>query len=653
LRFAGLGELLAPLVDLLEEVPERQRAALRSSLSLGDAGAHSDLEAFVAATSLLRAASASGPVLCLVDDVHWVDAASADALLFASRRLSACPVGFVFAARDDLVSRLDARSIVRLPLGPLDQVAAESLVRATNPALPAATRVELIKAAEGFPLALIEFARLAGGQLSAVDVRTPLPVSERIERVYGYQARRLPGEARLALVVSAVSDQQRVHDIAPAITQLGCSPAALDAAIDSGLVRVDGDRYVFRHPLARSAVYHAAGQAQRRAARRALADALADPQPELSAWHRGLSATAADEQIALALERTAESARRRGGRLAEARALELAARLSPADDVAIARLLAAGGAALQAGKHVMARALLGEVAHRSSDVRVLADAHHLLAQLEFWQAGRVSPDLVRVAEQVEPVDRTKAARLLSFALVPLISDCRVSEALPLARRAWSLIDGGIEPFEVAFRVAHVLVMAGEAAGAALTRDAAAAADRAGDLVAMIMISQPLWWLENYDDARRLLRRAIKAARDTDAIWMLCHGLINEAELERRTGRPVLARAAAAEALGIAEQVDDPMQRAEALVQLAAAEAQLGDAVQARAHADQARRLVEPRAAGATELQLTAAHALARAALLAGRPAHAADQLQPLIERVIAEGLVEPGVIPGVIELVEA
>lgn len=653
LVFAGFGELAAPLHHLIDRLPDRHRSTLRSCLSLGESSAHSQSEAFVAATSLLAVAAEPGPVLCLVDDVQWLDAASVDALLFAVHRLRSAGVGFVFATRDDRGSPLDATSIPRMALRPLDALAAETLLRSTNPDLPRETRSDLIATAEGYPLALIEFATQVERDPMSLAARTPLPVSDRIERVYGEQAMALGSGGQLALVVLAASEQQQVHIVEPAIARLSSDPEALDTAVDSGLVRVHGDRYAFRHPLVRSAVYHAASQAERRAVHRTLADVLLEHHPELAAWHRALGAVTPDEQIAAALERTAESARRRGGRLAEARALELAARLSPAEDHAIARLLAAGAAALPAGKHAMMRTLLGEVIRRSSDVRVLADAQHLLAQVEFWQDGRVSPNLIAAAEQVEPVDRIRAARLLSFALVPMISDCQISKGLPIAKRAWSLIDHAVEPFEVAFRVAHILVMAGDPDGASLTAQAAAAAETAGDLVAMIMISQPLWWLERYDDARRLLDVAVSAARQDDAIWMLCHGLINQAELHRRTGWPVLARSAAAEALTIAEQIGDPMQRAEALVQLAAAEAHIDDPVQARAHAEQALRLVQARPAGATELRLTAAQALARVALSAGRPVEAVNHLQPLIDRVINSGLGEPGVLPGVVDLLDA
>jgi DNA-binding CsgD family transcriptional regulator len=653
MAFAALGELLTPLSPYLDRLHERQRAALAAILSFGDAGTHSDLEVFVAATALLDAAAQVAPVLCVVDDVHWTDTASMDGLLFASKRLRDKPVGFVFGTRDDLHSRLDASSIPFIRLGPLDAGAAEDLVRSTSPFLPRPRRLDIVRAAEGVPLALIEFASEAVRDPSAVDRRTPLPVSERIERVYGHQARTLPATARTALLVLAASELQHERPVLEAMEQLGCTVADLDAALDSGLVRRNDDRIVFRHPLARSAVYQSAGHAERRAVHRALGAALAETQPELAAWHNGLGSTGPDEEVAAALERTAVAARRRGGRLAEARALELAARLSPAEEHVVARLLAAGTAALQAGRPTMARSLLKEVVNRSSDVLVLADAQHQLAQLDFWQDGRVPENLVDVAGQVEPVDRRRAARLLSFALVPLISDCQVAKALPIARRAWSLIDRRVQPFDVAFRVAHVLVMAGDPDGVALTMEAARAAERENDLIAMIMISQPLWWLEEYQTARRLLATAISSARESDAIWMLCHGLINQAELDRRTGRPVAARNAAAEALILAEEIGDPMQRTEALVQVAVAEAQMGEYVQARAHAEQALRLVQSRSAGATELRLTAAHALARVAVATGRPDEAVNHLQPLVDRVVANGVVDATLVPSVGDLLDA
>jgi DNA-binding CsgD family transcriptional regulator len=651
LVFAGLSELLGPVMGHVGDLPERQRAILRSSLALVDVTAHSDLEVFVAATSLLTSAAGAQPVLCLIDDAHWVDAASVDALLFAAKRMRG-NVGFVFATRDDLVSRLDATSVPRRSLHPLDRDAARRLVLDANPDLPPSTIDDVVEYAEGYPLALIEFARHATGGRT-LHSRVPLPVSERIQRVFSEQARALAPAARTALVVLAASDHGYAAVVTRAIERLAHGVSALDAVLDSGLVRKDGECFVFRHPIARSSAYQSATEAERRAAHAALADVLSASQPEQAAWHRGLSSVAPDEDVAAALEDTAESARRRGGRLAEACALELAARLSPDGESGTRRLLAAGSAALQAGRHALSRRLLDEVVTRSSDVCVLADAAHLLAQIAFWQDGRLPRDLARAADQVESVDAVRAARLLSFSLVPLISDCQVDAALPIAQRAWALIGHGVRPFDVAFRVAHVFVMAADPRGAELAQSVAAAAERDDDVAAMIMISQPLWWLERYAEAGRLLELALTKARASDSLWMLCHGFINQAELGRRIGRLGLARAAAAEALALAEQLGDPMQRAEALVQLAAVEAHLGNAVEALAHAEQALRIVDARSAGATELRLTAAAAQARVALGARRPLEAVERLQPLVERVLANGVRDPAVIPCVSDLLDA
>src|SRR5262249_9585571 len=87
LAFAGLFDLVRPIQPLLDQLPAPQRAALASALAIGPA-APTDRFAVAAATlSLFAAAANEAPVLAIVDDAHWLDAPSREALLFAARRL--------------------------------------------------------------------------------------------------------------------------------------------------------------------------------------------------------------------------------------------------------------------------------------------------------------------------------------------------------------------------------------------------------------------------------------------------------------------------------------------------------------------------------------------------------------------------------------
>lgn len=652
MAFAGLHELLQPALTELDGLPPRQRTAIRRCLAL-EAGDTDEMTGHIALTMLLVELARPAPLLCLVDDAHWLDESSADAVLFAARRHPE-RVAFVFGVRDAVPSRFDESWLAQLSVGPLGQAESRTLIHRVAPRLKPALVTRVVEAGEGNPLALSEFARWADRDDGWLDLAGPLPVGDRLEAVFARQAQALPDPTRRALVLLAASELDLLGPISAALSGFVGDPHALDPAADAGLLSMLGSRVRFRHPLVRSALYHAAPAGVRRAAHAALAEVLRADQPERAAWHQALATAAPDETVASALAQTAGLARRRGGHAAEARALERAARLTPEPARMTSRLLAAAEAALEAGKHDLSASLLAEVIARTDDPAVLADAEHELARLAFWQEGRRLPTLMDTVARVEPADRRRAARLLSHELVSLIGDYQVDAALPIAGRAWTLIDGAVEPFDVAFRVAHVLVMAGRTGqGADLAGGVADAARAAGNLAAMTNIAQVLMWLERYSEARGLLETAEARLRSVEGLWMLGHALVARAELDRRVGLLARARLAAAEALALAEQLGEPMQQAEALIQLAAAEAGLGHDVEARAHCQQAVRLTAGRQCGTGEVRALAALALGRAALAAGRAVEAVEHLAASVAGIQAGGVSDPAVVPGVADLVEA
>src|SRR5919204_3282652 len=100
LAFAGLHGLLRPALDKLGELPDTQAAALAGALGLAPSVGSDRLLVSAATLSLLAAAADEGPLLCLIDDVQFLDAASAEALVFSARRLAAEPVAVIFASRE-------------------------------------------------------------------------------------------------------------------------------------------------------------------------------------------------------------------------------------------------------------------------------------------------------------------------------------------------------------------------------------------------------------------------------------------------------------------------------------------------------------------------------------------------------------------------
>src|SRR4029077_83685 len=99
LAFAGLHQLLAPMLDHLQRLPAPQRDALRTAFGFGPGSTPDRFLVAMAVLSLLSDVAEQQPLICLVDDEQWLDRASAQVLAFVARRLRAEPVGVVFAAR--------------------------------------------------------------------------------------------------------------------------------------------------------------------------------------------------------------------------------------------------------------------------------------------------------------------------------------------------------------------------------------------------------------------------------------------------------------------------------------------------------------------------------------------------------------------------
>ena len=316
LAFAALQRLLRPVLRLADRLPEPQARALRRAFGVEE-GEVDRFLVFLAALSLLAEAAEESPVLSVVDDAHWLDDASAAALLFVARRLQVERVALLFAARDGDVRRFDADDLPDVALRELDAADAGALLAATTGAVvPREVLDRLVHGTGGNPLALVELgAALSPDQLTGqAPLPSDLPLTAGVERVFLDRVHRLPSEAQTLLLVAAADDSGRATIVRHAARALGASSNAIVAAEASGLVQVVGDTVRFRHPLVRSAVYGAATNSQRREAHRALADALIDSGDlDRRAWHRAAAAEEPDESVVAALDDVAERASQRGG----------------------------------------------------------------------------------------------------------------------------------------------------------------------------------------------------------------------------------------------------------------------------------------------------------------------------------------------------
>jgi hypothetical protein len=345
LDFAGLHSLVRPFVDRLSRLPEPQRAAVAAALGLAPAAETDRFLVSAGVLSLLAAAADDGPVLCVIDDAQWLDVPSADALMFAARRLAAEGIVVLFAAREGERRQLHAPGLPELVLGGLDDGAAMELLEHSRRELAASVRERLITEAAGNPLALLELpAGLSDAQLAGrVPLPDAIPLSMRLQGVFRRHVEQLPEPTRAALLVAAADEGSELSLILAATAELGLPGDALNPAEHAGLVEIDRRRLIFRHPLVRSAVYESAPFDERRRAHLALANACTGGRHEdRKLWHRALATLGADEALAAALEQSARGSQLRGGHASASTGFERAAMLSETEPAG-GRRPAAGG----------------------------------------------------------------------------------------------------------------------------------------------------------------------------------------------------------------------------------------------------------------------------------------------------------------------
>jgi DNA-binding CsgD family transcriptional regulator len=393
LPFAGLHQLLAPILSGLDNLPPPQRDALQMAFGFREGAAPDRFFIALAVLSLLADTAKQEPLICLIDDEQWLDRASAQALAFVARRLGDESVGLIFATQ---LATEELSGLPELHLDGLSNADARTLLdRALNAPLDPVIREQIVTESRGNPLALLELprgitpAQLAGGfALPAV-----MPVASSLEDSFMRRVEALPSRTKKLLLLAAADPVGEPSVRWDAAARLGLDPGAATPAIKAELIDF-GTRAQFRHPLIRSVVYRSASVVAKRAVHRALAEAT-DPRvdPDRRAWHRAQAAAGPDETVAAELESSAERALARGGVAAGAAFLELAAALTPAPDRRAARMLAAAQAKRDAGALDAALGLL---------VRVEAGPHDALqaAQVEYLR-GEIAFDQLRVREAAQ------------------------------------------------------------------------------------------------------------------------------------------------------------------------------------------------------------------------------------------------------------
>jgi DNA-binding CsgD family transcriptional regulator len=662
LSFSALGDLLEPVPEaVLRVLPAPQRRALDVALLRAEPGPEPPDQRAVAVAFLgvIRALAQTTPVIVGVDDLPWLDRASAAVLEYAQRRLTTQPAGLLAtAATGDSASpaallrhwfppgRLDVLTAAPLPVAALDAVLrAKQGAPGTWPEV-----VEVHEASGGNPYFALELAAALDARGARRGARQPLPVPGSLRPLVQRRLHGLtPAGHRVALVAAAAA----APTAAVVLAACGDDQAArdgLDSAEAAGVLRIDDDRVRFAHPLLRSVHYSSATGRQRRQAHQRLAEVTGAAEGQVR--HLALAADEPDEQLASRLTAAAEVACLRGAAVAGAELADLALRLTPAGREAarVARLLDAGRLHLAAFDPEGARDLLEQAIALSEPGPLRATALHHLARVVGYLEGPPAclPLLQRAL--AESGDGTTLSaevhRDIGFVLgvsTENFTDTPVEQFLAAFETADRLGDEGLMSQLLAFQALGEFVT-GHGVRRDLTQRALDLRQRAArvpmELRPRVLVSHVLRCGDDLAGARALLTgeytEAIEQGAETDLPILV----LNLVELETWAGNFARAEEYADHGFQVA-------QAAGAIAPVACMQAGRALILAFRGPVDQARA-----AAGAAidaglrcgvyYLALLGSHALGLVELASGNPSAAHAILSMITQATAGREMIDPG-----------
>jgi DNA-binding CsgD family transcriptional regulator len=450
LAFAGIADLLQEVLDnVLDELPAPQRRALAVALLVEEAGGAAPDDRAVAAAFLgaLRTLARRGPVLIAVDDVQWLDAASARTLGFALRRIEAEPVGVLGTIRVspeetepvELLRSLPHELLTRVSVGPLSVGALYELVNARLGArLSRATLLQLRDTSAGNPFFALELARALLEKGRELAPGEPLPVPAGMRELVEGRLGRLSPRAQEALLVASALNQPTVV--------LVQETEAIEEAVDAGVVELDGEAILFAHPLLASIHYASASPQRRRELHGRLAEVV--PDPEERARHLALAIEGVDEDVAATLEAAATRAHGRGALVAAAELMDDAQARTPLASPSLRRRrLAAADAHYAAGDRDRALKPLEDELARSAPGPERAEVLWSIGKIKFeGEDTRVGYEFFRRALDENGGDNLLRARILHSIAFPAAKQEGFLAAREYAREAVELAEQlGDEP----------------------------------------------------------------------------------------------------------------------------------------------------------------------------------------------------------------
>jgi DNA-binding NarL/FixJ family response regulator len=655
LPYAGLADLLRPLLRHLDRLPDTQRRALEVVLALADGPVGTALAVCSGTLGLLGAAGDEEPLVVLVDDLPWIDAESRQALLFVGRRLSLERVVMIFSARDGPGSTAWAQDLPVVRLSGLNLEECEELVRRRRLPVTDGRLHHLVQRLRGNPLALIETLARTGETSEARAPAAGIALGDSLTLAWRSALERLSEHTRRSLFVLAVANGPGLPGLEHVLGSLGLGLDDLIEAEHQGFVQVDQGRLDISHPLLRQVLIDSTPIGFRTLTARALADLVSD---DLRAWYLSWATVGADEDLAQALLRGAAAARRRGGHSAAARTVKRAADLSPKPADRARRTLEAASDALMAGEGALADDWATQALGLETDPAFTCAATLVKGAALTW-LGRLAAAftvLQSTAAAIEPADAVRAAELLSAAVLPAEMTGDAERAYACARRSARLRRAAGVPASLTAQATgfhSALVVADRPDDTDLDRmiACAEAADPVAEQQAIAVMAHGLGWLERDDVAGALVDRTIEGMRRSGAPQTLPFALAVRAELETSTGRWSAAYADAFEAVQWAEENHQQATLGFALLNVARIDAARGrrDVVQDLVH----RTRREARPTGAGVLEFYEGFVLGLDAVSAGDHASAIEILEPVWAKATSLGLAHPNAIPFVADLAEA
>jgi DNA-binding CsgD family transcriptional regulator/tetratricopeptide (TPR) repeat protein len=617
LAWSGLSELLSGVLDGIDRLAPARASAVRAALAME--GVDQPVEPFaiaLATRDLLVEAAEDAPIVIIVDDLQSVDLPTRRTLSYIARRLQFERLVIVSTRRAGADNHTDTGPVVNLDVVGAD--VADAILRDAG-VTAANVRRELIAASGGIPLVLVEAANLLNAEQRSgrAELPDPLPIGASGQRAIDLLLERLSPRVLDALLVAAAEPDGDLVRIINALRLRSLGVQELESAEEHGVVVLDGDRLTFRHPLMRSAAYHDAPRADRRAAHRALASTLPKGSPA-RAWHLARAAVGPDEEVARELEEAALVTNQRGAPATAARSWELASRLSPDPADRVRRLRMAAVAILDAGMAAAAGRLLDRADAVVSEQPAADDLierirrQQLRCRLPPSGGGSTDPvqALRRAALEVAGAAPEVAVDLVFDALAAYIRDGAFADMASAIEESRALRDRVDEP-----RARRIDIMVGALHVARGQSDGEPLLDRYAELTGPTAVRQPadalflaevlapsLGFLRRTSASEALLAELENDLRARGAVRPLISVLAAQAVVQYGRSFPS-TMAAGMEAIALAEANETPELASLAAGVLSLCAAAIGDTKACEHAAALLRDVPEPERRAMAEMSL--------------------------------------------------